>query len=687
MNKPVNFNDSRASATTVRIVSAAPEESIEPELGALSEPAQPEISSANAAGRSPPDDIEGRASRLASMDLAEYERVRKEVARELNLRLGTLDRLVDEARRGHHHEHGDGSEYNEDPAERTMSQVVHVDGVPPDFILTDDGVFWRDPTERTSKPVRVCAPLRVSALVRDVASNNWGRVLEFADADGVPHKWVMPMTVSVGDGVDLCRELVRQGLEIAAGSRARGMLVQYVASCRPRDRGRCVQKTGWFQNVFVLPDRTLGTGTESVLYQSESGNAHYAQRGDLDEWKYRVGRLCVGNSRLLLSVCAAFSGPLLHLAGHDSGGIHFVGPSSIGKTTLLSLSGSVFGGPGFIRTWRATCNGLEGLCELHNDTLLVLDEMGEVDPKEAGSIAYMIGNGVGKTRADRNGEARSKKTWRLIFISSGEVGLAQHMIEGGKVARTGQEVRLIDLPADAGVGHGVFENLHGFEHGGALSNALREASRQCYGVAGVTFIEAASKDHASLPSVLRSRIDHFVDMYLPNGAGGQATRVCFRFAIIAAAGEMASVYGVTGWERGTATEAAATCFQAWLDQRGGAGNSEREKILAAVRAFFETHGDARFTELTVQSERVTTNRVGFRKAGVGGEEFYVLPEAYKRDVCAGFDQRTVTRVLLDAGWLQPGKDQKSAQKKSLPGLGETRVYVVTAAMWRSSDPN
>lgn len=684
MNKPteVNYLESSCESGPRRAESIAPES--DDGFGA----ACSTTSSTNpTASTSDGIEIEQTVERLAAASPADYERMRRNAAKRLCLRLGALDRLVEYEQRRSAGMRADEKVRDESLSEQTTFAIVSDMGVPGNFIVTDKGVFWRNPAERDQKPVRVCATLRVTAQVRDVASDNWGKILEFVDADNVPHKWTMSMAVLFDNASDVCRELVRQGLEIVPGRRARAMLVEYLANCGPKARGRCVHKTGWFQHVFVLPDRTLGTTTEYVLYQSEHTGTHYAQAGTLDEWKLHVGRLCVGNSRLMLSMCAAFAGPLLHLAGHDSGGFHLVGPSSIGKTTLLGVAASVFGGASYIQTWRSTGNGLEGLCELHNDTLLVLDEMAEVDPKEAGSIAYMIGNGAGKIRSDRNGDARTKKTWRLMLLSSGEVSLAQHMTEGGKVVRAGQEVRLIDLSADTGSGHGVFENLHGFENGGALSNALRHATRQYHGVAGVAFIEAVSSAFTSVQLRLKTVIVSFVKTFLPRDAGGQATRVCNRFAMIAAAGEIATWFNVTGWECGMATEAAAACFHAWLDQRGGASNSERAKILSTVRAFFEKHGDARFSELTPSNDRVTSNRAGFRKGGEGGEEFYVLPGAYKSDVCMGFDPRTVTKVLIEAGWLQPGRDKKSAQKKTLPGLGETRVYVITAAMWRMGSSN
>ncbi|CEK09175.1 DUF927 domain-containing protein [Legionella hackeliae] len=39
---------------------------------------------------------------------------------------------------------------------------------------------------------------------------------------------------------------------------------------------------------------------------------------------------------------------------------------------------------------------LEGLASLHNDGLLILDELSQMDPREAGEAAYLLANGQGK---------------------------------------------------------------------------------------------------------------------------------------------------------------------------------------------------------------------------------------------------------------------------------------------------
>ncbi|SUG64782.1 Phage DNA primase [Salmonella enterica subsp. enterica] len=65
----------------------------------------------------------------------------------------------------------------------------------------------------------------------------------------------------------------------------------------------------------------------------------------------------------------------------------------------MKVAASVCGGTDYWHSWRATGNALEGIASRHNDALLPLDELREVDPREAGMIAYMLANGQGKGRA------------------------------------------------------------------------------------------------------------------------------------------------------------------------------------------------------------------------------------------------------------------------------------------------
>ncbi|HVV69579.1 MAG TPA: DUF927 domain-containing protein [Gammaproteobacteria bacterium] len=548
------------------------------------------------------------------------------------------------------------------------------------FTVNTKGVFyWAE-----EEPRWICSSMKIKALARDKLSENWGRLLEFADADGRVHTWAMPMEMLKGGGEELRGELLRLGLEIATGIKARNLLFEYIVTSKPEARACCVKRTGWHPPVFVFPHRTIGETTEMVIYQSENPTQDYQQSGSLEEWQRTIASLCAGNSRLVLAVSCAFAAMLLYPAGAESGGINLVGESSSGKTTALRVAASIYGAPDYMHRWRATTNGLEALAALRSDTLLVLDELAQVDAKEAGEIAYMLANGNGKARAARSGLARSRAEWRMLFLSAGEIGLAQHLEEAGKKAKAGQEVRLVDIPANANKGLGIFENLHDQSSAADFSRELLEATTKYYGIAAQVFLETltAIPDIATLTTTIKKLCRQFMADNLPPKASGQVHRVCERFALIAAAGELASSYGITGWYEGEASRAAKQCFCDWINYRGGVENQEHTQVLSQVRRFFESHGESRFSELGSQNSR-TLQRAGFKKTDPGNTStiYYVLPQVFRHEICGGLDYRNAVRILLAEGCLLPDAYNNAYRREVLPGIGRARCYVFTAKLW------
>lgn len=554
------------------------------------------------------------------------------------------------------------------------------------FELSPHGVFFvgNDKDGNEKPPMFLCSPLRVIAKTRDAKSGAWGRLLEWQDDDRVTHRWAMPLDLLQGDGADMRRELASMGLTIAPTKAARDMLASYVQVWKVEDRARCVERLGWHGGVYVTAHESIGENGELVVFQ----NAHavepaLSQAGAVDDWRQSVGALAAGNTRMVFALSVAFAGALADVAGEDSGGFHLRGGSSSGKTTALKVAASVWGEPSaYVRMWRATANGLEGLAALHNDGLLILDELSQIDPKEAGDAAYLLANGQGKVRASRTGAARQSARWRLLFLSAGEESLSALMARAGKRANAGQEIRLADIEADAGAGMGAFEQLHGHATPAEMALAIKDAATRNYGAVGMEWLHRIVEDRPSLADFLHSGMAQFVADVLPAGAAGQVQRVARRFALVAVAGELASHYGLTGWQQGESERAAKACFAAWLGAFGGAGNREERAMLAQVRAFFEAHGASRFEDMNADHDQRIINRAGFYRNGAdGGREYLVLPEAFKRDVCQGFDAKAITAALMDAGWIERGGDGKATQKPRLPGMGPTRCYVFTSHMW------
>lgn len=559
------------------------------------------------------------------------------------------------------------------------------------FEVSPRGVFFigtdRDGNELS--PRWICSPLSVVAMTRDAKSGEWGRLLEWRDDDQMRHQWAMPLELLQGDGADVRRELARLGLSIAPGKASRDLLASYLQVWPVQARARCVERLGWHGVVYVTPAESIGQADEIVVFQ----NAHalepaFAVSGTAEEWRDSVAAMAAGNSRLVFALSVAFAGALADVVGEDSGGFHFRGGSSSGKTTALKVAASVWGSPNaYPRLWRATANGLEGLAALHNDGLLILDELSQIDPKEAGEAAYLLANGQGKARASRTGTARQSARWRLLFLSAGEESLTALMARAGRKTNVGQEIRLADIAADAGAGMGAFEKLHDQASPAALALAVKDAAIKHHGAAGLAWLRAIVTHRADLAEWIEGSIKQFVQEATPKDAAGQVSRVARRFALVASAGELASHYGLTGWQHGEATSAARKCFVAWLDSFGGTGNREERAMLDQVRAFFEAHGASRFSSLDTQFPNVdqrTINRAGFvRTTADGVREFMVLPEAFKREVCAGFDAKAVTAALIQAGWIAPGGDGRATQKPRIPGIGTTRCYIFTGRMWDS----
>jgi len=576
---------------------------------------------------------------------------------------------------------------------------AHGGDAPPEAFKADDSGVWRHlPPGRDGDGGgwrRVCDPLHVEALARDQADGAASLVLSFRSMFGADRRLILPLSSLAGDGGAWRGVLADAGFAMPADTHRRRWLGEYLAGARPELHARLTERTGWHGRAFVLPTETIG-GEEAapVLFAGEKPEGGLSVRGALDKWRWLIGRHCTGQTRLIFAVSVALAGPCLTWAGGiDSGGFHLVGDSSGGKTTTLRAAASVWGPPGFVQRWRGTDNGIEALAAAHSDLCLMLDELAQLDPRTAGEAAYMLGNGAGKVRSQRSGSGtRPRLTWRLLFLSSGEVGLSDHMAEAGKKPKAGQELRLVDLPADAGRGYGAFDHPGEFGDSGALARHLNDAAGKAHGALGRAWLEHLTGNTDTLPRELRQRIEAFEGRAVPDAASGQVQRVARRFALVAAAGELATAAGLTGWSAGEAQAATLRMFNAWLEARpAGTGTSETVAMLRQVRGWFEAHGEARFTDWDRAEDNhrpQTMNRAGWRKsietergmAEVEAIEWLVLPEVFRTEIAKGWSDRTLLRLLADRDHLKRQKGNEYTSRVRVPGLGMTSVIRIRSTL-------
>lgn len=582
------------------------------------------------------------------------------------------------------------------------------------FALLDEGVFFRERRDGGEVLQWVCAPLRVTARTRDADSRAWGYLTEFRDPAGVEKRLAVPAAALAGDAIELRRMLLEEGLAIAQ-TRARQWLGLYLATRKPEGFALCVDSIGWHGENFVLPHRTFGAEAEPIVYQADDrGRNPFREAGTLDGWRDEVAARCVGNALLIFAASIAFAGPCLELTGDRSGGFHFMGPSSKGKSTAERVPASVYGRPepgGFIESWRATANATESVAARYSGTVLVLDEIRESEAKEIAATVLMLGNESGKARQKSGGGLRARLTWRLYFVSSGESGIEAHAARAGGTVDAGALVRLIELPAVMSDELGVFEMLHGATDAASFADALRDATLRHYGTAGAAWLEYLTAHRAEASAFLRECIGELLGAWIKPGDSGQARRVARRFAHVAAAGELAGRAGITGWPAGECERACRAMFERWLDSRGTRGDAEELKALRHVATVLAERGAANFVWWHRAGEDRVPNppmRWGLRRlldgetpietnaqwgarfgtaADAQGDpettsaEYFVLTTAFRQHLCAGFDPQFVARVLFKRGHLKPESQNRLDRKERLPGIGPARVYRIAPSIF------
>jgi len=536
----------------------------------------------------------------------------------------------------------------------------------------------------------LCSPIEVLAETRGEDEKGWGLLVRVLTPDGVWHTQAMSRAIFMSEGGEWLALLFNLGLRLTAAKAGKERLRALLAMTSTIQRARTATRSGWYNaTTFVLPDEAFGGyAGEHIVYQPEHPIPHaYKVRGTLDVWRREVAARAIGNSRLVFSLSAAFAGPFLQPLSIEGGGFHLRGDSSTGKTSSLWVAGSVWGGgplAGFMQSWRTTDNGLEARAVQHSDTLFLLDELGQVTGTVAAKVAYMLANGVGKQRAGVAGEGRPAAEFRVLFLSTGEVSLSAKMAEDGLPSMAGQETRIIDLEADARGGMGAFEDIHGTASPAAFSDALKTACNEYYGHAARAFLRRLLKNPDEALAEARCLMAAFVSRVCPQGADGQIERAAKRFAIVAAAGEIAAQWGILPWPDGTAMESVERMFREWLERRGTGGSLEGVRALEQVRNMIEKHGASRFVpwnpaEMPPIPAAPVQNRLGFVRRDEAQTTFFVMPEAFRREICKGLDPARVARELVKCGAITPDRDRKTSTKIRLPGIGSVRCVVINAA--------
>jgi len=246
------------------------------------------------------------------------------------------------------------------------------------------------------------------------------------------------------------------------------------------------------------------------------------------------------------------------------------------------------------------------------------------------------------------------------------------MAEAGLRAKAGQSIRIMDIPVDRA--YGLFDDLKGFANGSILSETIKTRVQHQHGLVGREFLERLTHDTRDISEWIEQlkALPEF-----SRNVSGQEKRAANRFALAALGGELATEYGLTGWQEGEAVEAAAMMFLLWLGQRGKTGNSEQPDLIKQLSDFLDRHGSSRFEPLPNGSHQIIRDRAGWITHRQD-EMVYLFTSEGMHEALKGHDFRRALSKLHDVGLLPKSVQGKHTVVERI-GNATYRVYPIAAS--------
>ncbi len=500
--------------------------------------------------------------------------------------------------------------------------------------------------------------------------------LEFKTYEDTINHWLMPRSATQFETPQMLAELLSRGYYFSPSKKK--MFIEYLSALRKGiDKTYTItEQTGWIGNDYVSQIKTYSVDNKSDLKFRDIepiADSISEIKGSLEDWQADIGSKCAGNSRLIFAIGVALGAPLQPLLGIESGGFHLVGDTSVGKTTILKVAASVVGIKD-LPQWRTTTNGLESIACAHNHMLLPLDEIGQADAREVGAIAYMLANGQGKTRMTKKLTNQKAKTWQLLFLSSGEQGMAQYMAQAGVAQKGGQEVRLPDIPAACtGSPYGGFETIHGCSTSKEFAENLNRAVHKYHGTLLDALLEKLAVDVVdnNFLDGLKQRLRAISTKLATGTTDNAVSRVSTRFALVQVALELALSYGLLFFSLSEIDWAIQSMFIDWLNSRGGDGSVEMRSAINRIQHLLVTNEFSdRIYTLPDNNDRIVRNLLGYRKLDASGstEEFWIPPSVFEKEICENMNKSELIKELQRVGLMVPprsdGKPRHQRKIKS-----------------------
>lgn len=198
------------------------------------------------------------------------------------------------------------------------------------------------------------------------------------------------------------------------------------------------ERLGWTASGMFLPysDNLTFDGAPSFKPIFDTFKPH----GDRERYLEVVSNVAKASTIARIVLATSLASALVKPLGALPFFLHIWGRSGNGKTMMLKLAASLWASPndsdGYIRNFNTTSVGLETAAGFFNSVPLCIDELQIA--KKLGNFddtIYMLSEGAGRSRGNKDGSMRSLKSWRNAIITTGEMPISSSNSGAGALNR------------------------------------------------------------------------------------------------------------------------------------------------------------------------------------------------------------------------------------------------------------
>jgi uncharacterized protein (DUF927 family) len=540
-----------------------------------------------------------------------------------------------------------------------------------DYQMREDGLYYVGGTEEE------CISSRFEILGRlsGIEGDRHAKLIRVWKDDGTYRDTRVLHSKLQEEPSKVCGALADIGVDIKPNKQLH--VVTYIALTNSDRKIISLEEGGWTElpdgdTAFVLGSVVLTKDGRNDVVMVCADAVPCKISGSFETWRDQVCKPAGEHHIFAACISMSFAAPLARPLGLIYPMAHGAGPSTKGKSTAALVAGSVYGcgdetsSDCFVRTWKGTVKSIVDLPLRYRDVFLVIDDTSARDPGIIpGDLVYQIASGRERSRLKQDGSARAVREYGGWMLTTGEDPMLKQMEAAGREVKGGATVRLFDFDAAPNGSLGSFD--HAGDHGTrALAKHFRDAIREHYGHAGKDFVTRILE--TGLPEIealAREAMESFLACVVPEGSDGQVARAINSLALAAVAGEFATLWGLTGWSRGTAYKACERLAKDWLQQRGGSMAAEEIQLIRRLNELVERVGRSSFVELKKSavpngvSYTIPETTSGFsqRPHDMLGyhvpddREYWITPERFSKEIAKGVGAQKAAVQLYRAGML------------------------------------